>query len=119
MPMDQGPGWISPHKRNTPPAGYTRLAEGARCRCPKLWSDGAGGHYCCKAAELGIGMSFAPTKPIEYRVEKVADGYEIRKDGELIGFDPRRIDANGTALSLEQADRLAGREATHYPCFED
>lgn len=110
---------LDPRAKAGPPAGYTRLPDGVMCKCFKLWSDGAGGHYCCKAAELGIGVSFAPTKPTEYRVAKVADGYEIRKDGELIGFDTRRIDANGTALSLEQADRLAGREATHYPCFED
>ncbi len=60
-----------------------------------------------------------PTKPIEYRVDKASDGYEIRKDGELIGFDTRRQDANGAAASLEAYDRQHGREAVHYPCFED
>jgi hypothetical protein len=60
-----------------------------------------------------------PVRPTEYRVDRAADGYEIRRDGQLIGFDTRRQDANGTAASLAADDQQNGREAVHYPCLED
>lgn len=29
-----------------PPAGYSKLPDGVRCRCVRLWADGES-HYCC------------------------------------------------------------------------
>ena len=31
-----------------PPAGYTKLAAGVRCRCARLWTDGKD-QWCCGA----------------------------------------------------------------------
>ena len=109
---------IDPRVKAGPPAGYTKLPNNARCRCVKLWTDGVD-HYCCKASELGMAAPPPLAKPTEYRVKKTNDGYEIWKDCELVGFDTRRQDANGTAASLEAYDRQHGREAFHYPCYED
>ncbi len=33
--------------KQTPPAGYSKLPDGERCRCIKLW-QGSDGFYCCK-----------------------------------------------------------------------
>lgn len=34
-----------------PPAGYSKLPAGVRCRCPKLWFDGKD-HFCCRGSGL-------------------------------------------------------------------
>lgn len=31
------------------PAGYLKLPDGARCKCPKMWQDGPD-FYCCNPA---------------------------------------------------------------------
>ena len=36
----------------TPPEGYWLLSPSARCVCANLWTDGAGGYYCCGAGAV-------------------------------------------------------------------
>ena len=68
---------------------------------------------------MAIGAKPPTTKPVAFRVERVGNGYEIRKDGQLVGEDSSRREANQAALELAAAARADGEDAVHYPCLAD
>ena len=37
----------SPLRGDYVPEGYTKLPNGAKCRCPRMWQSPSGEYYCC------------------------------------------------------------------------
>lgn len=53
-----------------------------------------------------------------FHVVKGASGYEIRRDGVLVGEDCDRHSANKAAQELADQARFVGCEIAVYPCFD-
>ena len=51
------------------PAGYMKLADGVRCRCVRLWTDGTD-HYCCKGAAAPCASTYIDPSPVIEKVKR-------------------------------------------------
>jgi hypothetical protein len=108
-----------------PPNGYHPMPEGHRCRCPKLWTDGKGNHWCCRPIPTASPAPALPESGMEEAL-RLCDGVmaETRKVVKAVratarrqGFssDLRMEDLEGVMMAARHAQTLIASVLAHAP----